>query len=98
MNYKNSIEALREAETDINEGADALIIKPAMSYLDIIYRVKSKFNIPVIAYNVSGEYSIVKSATEKKWVDNNIILVHSHSKFDHRICDCAMLCPWGNVS
>ena len=74
MNYKNSIEALREAETDINEGADALIIKPAMSYLDIIYRVKSKFNIPVIAYNVSGEYSIVKSATEKKWVDNNIIL------------------------
>lgn len=74
MNYKNSIEALREAETDINEGADALIIKPAMSYLDIIYRVKSKFNIPVIAYNVSGEYSMVKSATEKKWVDKNIIL------------------------
>ena len=74
MNYKNSIEALREAETDINEGADALIIKPAMSYLDIIYRVKSKFNIPVIAYNVSGEYSMVKSATEKKWIDKNIIL------------------------
>ena len=74
MNYKNSIEALREAETDINEGADALIIKPAMSYLDIIYRVKSKFNIPVIAYNVSGEYSMVKSAIEKKWIDKNIIL------------------------
>ena len=58
MNYKNSLEAMREAETDINEGADALIVKPAMSYLDIIYRIKSKYSIPVIAYNVSGEYSM----------------------------------------
>ena len=74
MNYKNSIEALREAETDINEGADALIVKPAMSYLDIIYRIKSKFNIPVIAYNVSGEYSMVHSAADKKWIDNEVIL------------------------
>ena len=49
MNYKNSLEAMREAETDINEGADALIVKPAMSYLDIIYRIKSKYSIPVIA-------------------------------------------------
>ncbi len=73
MNYKNSLEAMREAETDINEGADALIVKPAISYLDIIYRIKSKFNIPVIAYNVSGEYSMVHSAVDKNWIDKQVI-------------------------
>ena len=73
MNYKNSLEAMREAETDINEGADALIVKPAISYLDIIYRIKSKFNIPVIAYNVSGEYSMVHSAVDKNWIDRHVI-------------------------
>ena len=73
MNYKNSLEAMREAETDINEGADALIVKPAMSYLDIIYRIKSKFSIPVIAYNVSGEYSMAHSAVDKNWIDKQVI-------------------------
>ena len=73
MNYKNSLEAIREAETDINEGADALIVKPAMSYLDIIYRIKSKFSIPVIAYNVSGEYSMAHSAIDKNWIDKQVI-------------------------
>ena len=73
MNYKNSLEAMREAETDINEGADALIVKPAMSYLDIIYRIKSKFSIPVIAYNVSGEYSMAHSAIDKNWIDKQVI-------------------------
>ena len=73
MNYKNSLEAMREAETDINEGADALIVKPAMSYLDIIYRIKSKYSIPVIAYNVSGEYSMAHSAIDKNWIDMQVI-------------------------
>ena len=73
MNYKNSFEAMREAETDINEGADALIVKPAMSYLDIIYRIKSKYSIPVIAYNVSGEYSMAHSAVDKNWIDKQVI-------------------------
>ena len=73
MNYKNSLEAMREAETDINEGADALIVKPAMSYLDIIYRIKSKYSIPVIAYNVSGEYSMTHSAVDKNWIDKQVI-------------------------
>ena len=73
MNYKNSLEAMREAETDINEGADALIVKPAMSYLDIIYRIKSKYSIPVIAYNVSGEYSMAHSAIDKNWIDKQVI-------------------------
>ena len=73
MNYKNSLEAMREAETDINEGADALIVKPAISYLDIIYRIKSKYSIPVIAYNVSGEYSMAHSAVDKNWIDKQVI-------------------------
>ena len=73
MNYKNSLEAMREAETDIKEGADALIVKPAMSYLDIIYRIKSKYSIPVIAYNVSGEYSMAHSAVDKNWIDKQVI-------------------------
>ena len=74
MNYKNSEEALREVELDINEGADAVIIKPALSYLDIVSRVKRKFNIPIIAYNVSGEFSMVAAASDNNWVERvNII-------------------------
>ena len=61
-------------ESDINEGADAVIIKPALSYLDIVSRVKRKFNIPIIAYNVSGEFSMVAAASDNNWVERaNII-------------------------
>ncbi|MEK6732910.1 MAG: porphobilinogen synthase, partial [Candidatus Omnitrophota bacterium] len=75
MDYRNSDEALREIEQDINEGADIVMVKPALSYLDIIYRAKQKFNVPLAAYNVSGEYSLVKSAAKEGLVDEkNIIL------------------------
>ena len=74
MNYKNSAEALREVELDIKEGADAVIIKPAMSYLDIISRVRGKYNIPIIAYNVSGEFSMVSAASNNNWVDRSNII------------------------
>ena len=70
MSFKSSSEALREAEMDIKEGVDVIIIKPALSYLDIIYKIKSKYNIPVIAYNVSGEYSMLKAASEKNWIQS----------------------------
>lgn len=60
MDYRNSDEALREIEEDIREGADIVMVKPALAYLDIIYRAKQKFNLPLAAYNVSGEYAIVK--------------------------------------
>ena len=69
MNFKNSEEAINEVQLDINEGADVVIIKPALSYLDIIYRIKERFNIPIIAYNVSGEYSMVKSASQNNFID-----------------------------
>lgn len=61
MDFRNSDEALREIEEDIKEGADIVMVKPALSYLDVIYRAKEKFNAPIAAYNVSGEYSMMKS-------------------------------------
>jgi len=62
MDYRNAHEALKEVYLDIDEGADIVMVKPALSYLDIIYRVKQSMELPVCAYNVSGEYSMVKAA------------------------------------
>jgi len=69
MDPANANEALREVALDIEEGADIVMVKPAMSYLDIIQRVKTNFNIPIAAYNVSGEYSMVKAAAANGWID-----------------------------
>ncbi|MBE3072434.1 MAG: porphobilinogen synthase, partial [Acidobacteria bacterium] len=69
MDPANSDEALREVATDIEEGADIVMVKPAMAYLDVVYRVKSRFGVPVAAYNVSGEYSMIKAAVANGWVD-----------------------------
>ncbi|MEQ6359273.1 porphobilinogen synthase [Thermoanaerobacter thermohydrosulfuricus] len=69
LDYGNSNEALREIALDIEEGADIVMVKPALSYLDIIRRVKDNFNIPIAAYNVSGEYSMVKAAAKMGWID-----------------------------
>src|ERR1051326_8666836 len=69
MDPANSNEALREVETDIQEGADIVMVKPAMPYLDIIRRVKDTFQMPTAAYNVSGEYSMVKAAGKLGWID-----------------------------
>ena len=75
MNYSNPDEAMREIKLDIEEGADIVMVKPAFAYLDIIFRAKSQFNIPLAAYNVSGEYSLVKAAAEKGWVDEKKIIL-----------------------
>lgn len=75
MNPANVREALREVELDIKEGADIVMVKPALAYLDVIYRVKKKFNVPVAAYNVSGEYSLVKAAGRNNWVDEKNIMM-----------------------
>ncbi|MBN1913759.1 MAG: porphobilinogen synthase, partial [Candidatus Omnitrophica bacterium] len=63
MDFRNAEEALREMKQDIDEGADIVMVKPALAYLDIIHRAKEKFNIPIAAYNVSGEYSMIKNAS-----------------------------------
>ncbi|HEY2988188.1 MAG TPA: porphobilinogen synthase [Candidatus Binatia bacterium] len=75
MDPGNADEALREVELDIREGADIVMVKPAMTYLDIVYRVKQKFGYPVAAYNVSGEYSMVKAAAKNGWIDERRIVL-----------------------
>ena len=73
MDISNSDEALREVALDINEGADMAMIKPGMPYLDIIQRVKSEFKIPTFAYQVSGEYAMIKGAINNNWLDSKVI-------------------------
>ena len=73
MDFRNSDEALREVALDINEGADMVMIKPGMPYLDIIQRVKSEFKIPTFAYQVSGEYAMIKGAINNNWLDSKVI-------------------------
>ncbi|KIL46231.1 porphobilinogen synthase [Jeotgalibacillus campisalis] len=75
MDPANRLEALREAESDVNEGADFLIVKPALSYLDIMRDVKDRFPLPVVAYNVSGEYSMIKAAAQNGWVNEKEIVM-----------------------
>jgi len=69
MDPSNRRMALEEVESDIKEGADIVMVKPALSYLDVIHEVRQKYNKPLAAYNVSGEYSLIKAAAEKGWVD-----------------------------
>ncbi len=69
MDPANGREALREIELDVQEGADIIMVKPALSYLDVIRQARDHFNLPVAAYNVSGEYSMVKAAAERGWID-----------------------------
>lgn len=69
MDPANSDEALREVALDLEEGADIIMVKPALAYLDIIRRVKDRFGVPVAAYNVSGEFAMVKAAAQKDWID-----------------------------
>ena len=74
MDFGNSDEAMREIALDIQEGADIVMVKPALSYLDLIRRSKDTFNMPLAAYNVSGEYSMVKAAAERGWIDGEKIM------------------------
>jgi len=75
MNPANSDEAIREVDLDIAEGADIVMVKPALSYLDVIYRVKNEFRMPVAAYNVSGEFSMVKAAAANNWIDGDRVMM-----------------------
>jgi porphobilinogen synthase len=77
MDPANAGEALREVEQDIAEGADIVMVKPAMPYLDIIWRVKERFNYPTAAYQVSGEYSMIKAAAQNGWIDEERAMMES---------------------
>jgi porphobilinogen synthase len=71
MNYTNRIEAIKETLMDIEEGADIVMVKPALAYLDIIREVKNAVQVPVSAYNISGEYAMIKAAARMGWIDEN---------------------------
>ncbi|MGD0946037.1 MAG: porphobilinogen synthase [Candidatus Binatia bacterium] len=75
MDPPNADEALREAQLDINEGADIVMVKPALPYLDLIWRVKEAFGYPVAAYNVSGEYAMIKAAAQNGWLDEERVMM-----------------------
>src|SRR5690606_28843178 len=77
MDPSNRMEAIREATSDVEEGADFLIVKPALAYMDIIRDVKNSFPLPVVAYNVSGEYSMVKAAAQNGWIDEKAVVLET---------------------
>tara|TARA_Y100000991_G_scaffold5287_1_gene4219 strand:- start:149 stop:1123 length:975 start_codon:yes stop_codon:yes gene_type:complete len=87
MDPANSAEALREIRLDINEGADMIIIKPGMPYLDIISKAKNEFNFPIIAYQVSGEYSMIRAAIQNGWFDEEKIIFETMMCFKRAGCD-----------
>ncbi|HTS45865.1 MAG TPA: porphobilinogen synthase [Puia sp.] len=77
MDYSNRIEAIREAQMDVEEGADIVMVKPALAYLDIIREVKNAVTVPVSAYNISGEYAMIKAAAKMGWIDEKKAIVET---------------------
>jgi len=77
MDPANRLEALREANQDVAESADFLMVKPALAYLDVLRELRDNFNLPLVAYNVSGEYSMVKAAAEKGWIDGDRVMMET---------------------
>ena len=77
MDPSNSDEAMKEVAIDIEEGADIIMVKPALPYLDIIHRIKTEYKYPVAAYNVSGEYAMIKAAEEKGWIDGERVMMET---------------------
>jgi porphobilinogen synthase len=77
MDPANAREALREVSMDVEEGADIVMVKPALPYLDIIYRIKEEFDLPVAAYNVSGEYAMIKAAAERGWLNGTQVMLET---------------------
>lgn len=77
MDYGNIREAVREVELDIEEGADIVMVKPALAYLDVISEIRRSFDVPVAAYNVSGEYSMIKAAAQNGWIDEKGVVMES---------------------
>ncbi|MBQ7103320.1 MAG: porphobilinogen synthase, partial [Anaerotignum sp.] len=77
MDFRNKKEALREIADDIEEGADMVMVKPALAYLDVLEAASRRFDLPIAVYNVSGEYAMVKAAAEKGWIDEKRIVMEN---------------------
>jgi porphobilinogen synthase len=87
MDPANSDEALREIALDIQEGADMIMVKPGMPYLDIIRRAKDEFGVPTFAYQVSGEYAMLKAAAQNGWLDEKQVVLESLLAFKRAGCN-----------
>jgi porphobilinogen synthase len=87
MSPANSDEALREVALDIEEGADMVMVKPGMPYLDIVRRVKETFKVPTFAYQVSGEYAMLMAAVQQGWLDRDKVMMESLIAFRRAGCD-----------
>lgn len=81
MDPANSDEAMRLVERDLNEGADMIMVKPGMPYLDIVRRVKTEFSVPTFAYQVSGEYAMIVAAAQNGWLDHDSVMMESLMAF-----------------
>ncbi|WP_117170462.1 porphobilinogen synthase [Paraliobacillus sediminis] len=90
MDPANRLEALREAASDVDEGADFLIVKPALAYMDIIRDVRERHDVPIVAYNVSGEYSMVKAAAQNGWIDERSIVLEKLTSMKRAGADLIM--------
>jgi porphobilinogen synthase len=87
MDPANSDEALHECALDLEEGADMIMVKPGMPYLDVIQRVKSELNAPTFAYQVSGEYAMLSAAFDNGWLDRDKVVIESLLAFKRAGCD-----------
>ncbi|MDP1839244.1 MAG: porphobilinogen synthase, partial [Reyranella sp.] len=87
MDPANTDEALREVALDIAEGADMVMVKPGLPYLDIVHRVKESFGVPTYAYQVSGEYAMLRGAGDRGWLDWNKVLIETLTSFKRAGCD-----------
>jgi porphobilinogen synthase len=87
MDYGNSDEALREVAADLEEGADMVMVKPGLPYLDICQRVKAAFEVPTYAYQVSGEYAMIAGAIERGWLAREAVILESLGAFRRAGCD-----------
>jgi len=90
MDCANSDEALREVALDLQEGADMVMVKPGMPYLDIVRRVKDEFGVPTFAYQVSGEYAMLKAASQNGWLDEKAVVLESLLAFKRAGCDAIL--------
>ena len=90
MDPANSDEALNEVALDIDEGADIVMVKPALPYLDVLYRVKETFKMPTFAYHVSGEYAMLKAAAQNNWLDERKTVLETLLAFKRAKCDAIL--------
>jgi porphobilinogen synthase len=90
MDPANGDEALREVALDIDEGADMVMVKPGLAYLDIVWRVKQAFKLPTFVYQVSGEYSMLMAASERGWLDKDRVMLESLTAFKRAGADAIL--------